>query len=193
MNSKNLFVIILLFVVGIASRFIFLSDGESIFPNFTAIGAIALFGSNYFKGIYRWVVPFGALWVSDLLLNNLVYAAYFDSFQWFGDRWVYLSFFLAIVIGIVVMKRPSWTRLFLSAVGAGVIFYLVTNFAVWISPSSLYSKNVGGLLDCYIMALPFFRNTLLGNLFYTFLLFGVYEYVSVRWTGYHSTRMLYHA
>jgi hypothetical protein len=59
--------------------------------------------------------------------------------------------------------------------GASVLFYLITNFGVWIDPVSAYPKNFDGLVQSYIAAIPFFRNTLTGDLVYTGVLFGVYE------------------
>lgn len=67
-------------------------------PNFTAVGAMALFGAAYLSP--RWLgfaVPFAALWMSDLIINNVVYAAYFDQFVWFYNPSNYIGFGLVMV------------------------------------------------------------------------------------------------
>ncbi len=190
MNKAVVIVVSVLLVIGIATRFIFIIDGQSVLPNFTAIGAIALFGANYLKGSLRFILPFAVLWLSDLVLNNVVYKSYYESIQFYGSPWVYLSFALAILIGIYLMRKPTWSRLIGAAILSGLAFYLVTNFAVWMNPSSPYAKNAGGLLLCYEAALPFFRNTLLGNLFYSFVLFGAYEYFAQHYVALRTSRQL---
>ena len=190
MKTKGLLLIIGLLTLGISTRFMFIVDGQSMLPNFTALGAIAIFGSNYLKGSMRFVIPFVILWLSDLVLNNVIYSQYYESFQFFGSPWVYSAFLLAILIGIAMMRKPSWSNLFFTAIGTGVVFYLVTNFAVWMSPSSPYLKNAAGLLDCYLAALPFFRNTLLGNVFYSFLLFASFEFFVSRYASFTKGRIL---
>lgn len=153
--------------------------------NFTPIGAIALFGSAYFS--QKWlaaVVPFVAMWLSDLFLNNVVYARmfpdYYDGFQWFGSLWVYASFFLISLMGMVSLRKVSLLRIGGSALASSVLFFLITNFAVWYG-SAQYPQSLAGLAACYGMAIPFFSNTVLGDLVYAGVLFGVFEWVKSRY------------
>jgi hypothetical protein len=178
-NSKNFLVVLTLVIVGMATRFIFLLDGESILPNFSAIGAIAIFGACYFKGFQRFLIPLIVLWGSDIILNNMIYAQYFDSYQAYGDLWVYFAFLISGFVGYFMMQKGTWGRLLTTSLLTGLIFYIVTNFGVWAS-GLLYPKTSAGLIECYTAAIPFFRNTLLGNVFYSFVLFGVYEFVLSR-------------
>ena len=120
----NALIVILLILVGISTRFLFLIDGESILPNFSAVGAVAIFGACYFKGMNKWIIPLIILWVSDLVLNNVFYAQYYESFQVFGDLWVYLSFFVAGLLAYKIMRKPSWGRLAFTGVSVGVVFFL---------------------------------------------------------------------
>jgi len=69
-------------------------------------------------------------------------------------------------------------NLALSALGASVIFFIVSNFGVWFS-GVMYPKDLSGLVACYVAGIPFFQNTVLGDLFYSAILFGVFE-LSVR-------------
>jgi len=172
----NALIVVLLILVGISTRFFFLIDGESILPNFSAVGAVAIFGACYFKGFSKWIIPLVILWVSDLILNNIFYAQYYEGFQVFGNLWVYLSFIVAGLLAYRVMRKPSWGRLAMTGLGAGLVFFLISNFGVWMS-GTLYPKTPAGLLACYEAGIPFFRNTVLGNVFYSFVLVGLYEYV----------------
>jgi hypothetical protein len=178
-KTKNFLVILLLIIVGISTRFIFLLDGESVLPNFSAIGAVAIFGACYFKGFRKFLIPIGVLWLSDIILNNIVYSQYFDTYQAYGDLWVYGAFIVAGVIGLKMMKNPSWLKLLGTSITTGVAFYIITNFGVWMT-QALYSKDIAGLIECYGAGLPFFRNTILSNVFYSFVLFGLFEFVFSR-------------
>ena len=171
----HILAVVLLIILGISTRFIFLIDGESILPNFSAIGAVAIFGACYFKGLNKWIIPLTILWISDIILNNVFYSQYYDGFQVFGSFWVYSSFIIAGFLAYKMMSKPSWGKLLLTGVTAGVVFYIISNFGVWMT-GSLYPKTIAGLIACYEAGLPFFRNTILGNVFYSFVLFGLYEF-----------------
>ena len=75
-------------------------------------------------------------------------------------------------------KHKSAKNILLGSLAGSVIFYLVTNWAVW-AFGTYYPANLGGLLESYNMALPFFRNSLLGDIAYTTVLFGLYESILV--------------
>lgn len=177
--NKQFFLALVLILVGIASRFIFVIDGTSILPNVSAVGAVALFGATYLKGMTRWIVPITLLWISDLVLNNVFYAQYYEGFQVMGSMWVYGAFVVTGVLGYLMMRKPSWVRLGLSAFMASVVFFVITNIGAWIT-LPMYTKDVTGLVACFTLAIPFFINTLLGNLLYGYLLFGLYEWVASR-------------
>ncbi len=143
--------------------------------NFTPIGGMALFGAAYFTRKYwAFIIPFAALWISDLLLNNIVYAAYYEGFQFLGNLGVYIGFALIVVFGMVLLKKVKPGRLLVGSLGASAIFFLVSNFFVWLG-SAFYPQNIAGLMACYEAGIPFFWNTVAGDLFYTSLLFGAFE------------------
>ncbi|MDG2372119.1 MAG: hypothetical protein P8L83_05865 [Flavobacteriaceae bacterium] len=145
-------------------------------PNFTPIGAIALFGGAYFKNkLHSFIIPFLSLWISDLLINNYI-LSYYEEFTWFypGFLWQYSSFCVIILIGNFFLKKLSLKKIFLSIITSSLLFFIITNFGVWIS-GSLYPLNINGLITCYFFAIPFFKGTLLGFLFYSSFLFGAFE------------------
>lgn len=138
-------------------------------PNFTPIAAIALFGGAYFSDKKAaFVVPLVAMYVSDLALGFLVY-----DFGWFHATmpFVYASFALIVSLGFRLREQRSVDRIIVAAFASSVLFFLITNFGVWVA-GSLYPRTIEGLVTCYVAAIPFFQNTLLSNALYTALLFG---------------------
>ena len=146
-------------------------------PNFTPIGAMALFGGAYLKNrYYAFLNPISSLWLSDLILNNFIFSFYSD-FTWFypGFLWQYTSFILIIIIGYLFLKKLNFKNVFITTVLSSLLFFIITNFGVWIS-GSMYTLDFQGLITCYTMALPFFKGTLLGFMCYSAFLFGVLEF-----------------
>jgi hypothetical protein len=130
-------------------------------PNFTPIGAMALFGGAYLGR--RWlafVAPLAALLLSDLVLG------------FYAGMWVqYLAVALIVLIAWGTLSRISLLRVVGAALASSVIFFLVTNFGTW-ALSGMYPLTLSGLGACYVAALLFFQNTVAGDLFYSGLLFG---------------------
>jgi len=137
--------------------------------NFAPIAAIGLFSGCYLKKKWALLLPIGAMLISDYFIG---------FYSWKIMASVYLSFALIGLIGIAVKKHKNVYTVIGSSLGASVLFYLVTNFAVW-AFGSMYAPNFAGLIQCYVAAIPFFRNTLMGDLFYVSVLFGSYELVSL--------------
>jgi hypothetical protein len=130
-------------------------------PNFTPIGAMALFGGAYLGR--RWlafVAPLAALLLSDLVLGFYPEMIF-----------VYLSVAIVVLIGHALSKRRTVLGVGAAAIASSVLFFLVTNFGVWLV-MDYYPKSLPGLGACYVAALPFFQNTVAGDLFYSGLLFG---------------------
>jgi hypothetical protein len=130
-------------------------------PNFTPIGAMALFSGAYFGR--RWlafVAPLGAMLLSDAVLG------------FYSGFWItYLAVALIVLIGWLALSRVSTLRVAGAAVASSIIFFLVSNFGTW-ALSGMYPHTASGLAACYVAAIPFFQNTLAGDLFYSTLLFG---------------------
>ncbi|MFA6454220.1 MAG: DUF6580 family putative transport protein [Microgenomates group bacterium] len=133
--------------------------------NFVPIGALALFGGSYLPKKYALTIPFAVMFVSDMFLG-------FHSTM----PYIYGSFILISLIGITLKNRVNFTNVLLASLSSSILFYLITNLGVFIS-TNLYPKTATGLLDCFIMAIPFFRNTLLGDLFYNGMFFGSFALV----------------
>ena len=137
-------------------------------PNMTALGATALFGAAYLNR--RWmafVIPLSAMAASDLILTS-------------PEPMTYVLFALTAALGLLLRGRVTVTRVTLVAIAASAMFYLVSNFWVWLG-STTYPQNATGLIACLIAGLPFAQNMLVGNLFYCGLLFGGMEAAQRIW------------
>lgn len=131
--------------------------------NFTAIGAMALFGGATFSSKHAaLLVPLAALFVGDLyngLYNYKVMVA------------VYASFLLSVAIGFWLRRRRAPVRIGAATLAGAAQFFAVTNFAFW-AFGMTYPKTAAGLVACYVAGIPFFWNTLAGDAIYAALLFG---------------------
>ena len=130
-------------------------------PNFSPIAALALFGGASFASKRAaFLVPVLGLFLSDLVLG-------FSSIT----PVVYGSFAIITCLGLWLRQRQSVSRIAGAAVVSALLFFVLTNFGVW-ALENLYPKTSAGFADCYVAAIPFFRNTLASNLLYSALLFG---------------------
>ncbi|MFA6379037.1 MAG: DUF6580 family putative transport protein [Candidatus Omnitrophota bacterium] len=135
--------------------------------NFTPVLALILFGGVYCNKKYALFLPLLLMMVSDAILgvHSLI------LFTW-G------SLMLIALIGLWLRERRDWLHLTAASFGAAVLFYVVTNFGVWLL--GYYPMNLKGLVDCYVLAIPFFRTMLVSTLVYSFVFFGLYELVASR-------------
>ena len=177
-QKRQALLITVMILIAVVSRFL------PHWHNFTAVGAVGLFAGAYFTRKYwAFFIPLVALWISDLALNNLVYAHYYEGFVWFtqGAFWIYLGFALNVVIGMFIIKRFKVGSILVGAILASLAFFLVSNFGAWVSPlPPHFPATFSGLLAAYGAGLPFLLNSLLANIFFSFVLFGGYEFISVK-------------
>ena len=162
-KQTKLIISLILIALGVACR---------LLPhlwNFAPIAGIALFAGVYLGRRYAVILPVVAMFIGDLFIG---------FYDWKLMLAVYGCFVLIGLLGTLIKKYKSVETVLAGSIVASVIFFLVTNFAVW-QFSPWYAKSLAGLIHCFTMALPFFRNTLLGNVFYTVVLFGAYETVMI--------------
>ena len=179
--KKNIILIIALVAIGVLGRLI------PHPPNFTPIIAIALLASHLFKNKWIIILPsLMAMWISDLIINNYLYGGYHDSLVIFSPSflWVYAPIICIALLGTVLIKKVKISNIALSSIGGSLIFFLVSNFGVWISGTisidgvltPMFSKSLSGLITCYTVALPYFGNQLVGDLLYSATLFSSYSF-----------------
>jgi hypothetical protein len=130
-------------------------------PNFSPIGAMALFSGAYLgRRPLAFVAPLGAMLLSDTVLG------------FYSGIWItYLAVAAIVMVGWFALGRVSVLRVGGAAIASSVIFFLVSNFGTW-ALSGMYPHGLAGLSACYVAAIPFFQNTVAGDLFYATLLFG---------------------
>ncbi|MEO8065415.1 MAG: DUF6580 family putative transport protein [Candidatus Doudnabacteria bacterium] len=136
--------------------------------NFTPIGAVALFGGVYLNKRYALIVPLAAMFLSDIFIG-------FDSLQ--SRLLIYGSFVLIGLLGLMIRNHKNIFTVVGASLGGSILFYLITNCVLFYS-TKMYPHTLPGQIASYINALPFFRSTLLGDLFYVGVLFGSYELVA---------------
>jgi len=130
-------------------------------PNMNPIAAIAPFGGASFADRrLAFLVPLAALFASDLVLGLYGHMEF-----------VYASFAAIVCIGLWLRTHRSALNIGGAAIASSILFFIVTNFGTW-ATSTLYPKSLAGLTACYIAAIPFFQNTLAGDLLFTAVLFG---------------------
>ena len=155
--SKTQIVIILFVVIAIIFRLV------PHMPNVTPITAAALFSGVYFTNKkYAFIIPLFAMFLSDLFLG-------FSGITVF----VYAAFALVSYIGLS-SKKISIKTILLSSIS----FFVITNFGVWLMA---YPKSLAGLVECYTLAIPFFRNSLIGDFVYSGILYFGFQFVSNRY------------
>lgn len=161
MHRKTVLIIIL---IAIGAGFRLLPHA----PNFAPVGAIALYAGALLPGRWSFAVPVAALFASDLIIGFYEPGVVAS---------VYGSFLLTILIGRRVGSRLNLARILAGSLSASILFFLVTNAAVWMFGHG-YVRSGVGLLEAYAQALPFFRNTLLSDFFYSGVFFGVTAFAS---------------
>ncbi len=149
--------------------------------NFTSVGAAGIFGAWYFgRSANALLIPLVAMWLSDLFLNNVVYASFFEGFTWFskGMLWVYLGFAGVVLVGSLLPLRYRLQHLGLISLASSLVFFLVSNYGAYLI-NPLY-QGPAGLAAAYVAGLPFFWNTVIAHFFYCLLLFGGYQWAVSR-------------
>lgn len=159
MKKTNILLIVLVSALGLIFRLI------PHVPNFSPFLAIVMFSAVYTSHKKSLIIPFVALFISDLFLG---------FYHWPVMIAVYGSYALMAVLGIWLKKHKSALNITTGALASGLLFFVITNLAVWAS-SDWYEHSLSGLAYCFTLAVPFFRMTILSNIIYTALLFGAYE------------------
>lgn len=161
-----------------------------LFPhpeNFTALGAMAVFGGAVTKDKkLAFLLPLSVLLLSDICLQLFTSRkGFYGTSQFF----VYGAFMLITFLATFIRKKSVGNIAF-AAVWSALIFFVISNFGVWLASTTTYAHNLSGFLACYAAALPFYKNDLfgnfllnsiMGNLFFSALLFGAYYLLSRSW------------
>ena len=146
-------------------------------PNFTPIIAVAIMSGYFFRNIY---LSFAILLISMLLAD--VFIGFYNNMLF-----VYLSLFLIAFVFFKIGKKINFKNLFVYSFIGALIFFIISNFGVWAlgSPGAYdvaYGKNLNGLVECYILAIPFFGNTFLSTLIFSYPTIFIYKSFNKHYT-----------
>ncbi len=162
LRKNNLFLILAISAIVLIARLI------PHAPNFSPLAAVILFTGAYAKQTKYLIWPLIALLISDFFLG-------------FYEPMVMLAVYGALALNLILAhflkKHKNILNLISASLLSALLFFLITNFAVW-AASDWYQNNLSGLLLSYNLGLPFFKNTIASNLFYTALFFGAYEIIA---------------
>ncbi len=143
--------------------------------NFTPIAAMGLFAGTYINNKkLALLIPISAMLLSDIMLQ-LINGTGFHN-QMF---WVYGSIALITSLGFLLKGRAQRQTIMVASLTGSILFFLITNFGTW--AAGYYPHTAAGLTECFVMAIPFFKGTLMGDLFYNFVFFG--GFALVRWAS----------
>lgn len=144
--------------------------------NFNAIGALALFAGCYLSATEGALIALGALALTDTLGHWLDIGSmgYYHRPTMFA---VYFATALPSLLGWLMRRyEVKWTNVFATAVGSSALFFVITNFAAWLDPMLGYAQTPAGLVQCYVMAVPFAGNHFLGTILFSGAFFATYAY-----------------
>lgn len=136
-------------------------------PNFTPVIGVAMFAGSYLSQRWSYLVPLSVMLLSDFILG------------WHNTLpFVYIAILGAVVLGEGLKGKNElyssirgWMSAFSAATGSSILFFVVTNFGVWLV-SGLYTQNLAGLVNCFVSAIPFFPATFVSTVAYFFALVG---------------------
>ena len=180
LNQKQIKLLLSLVTVGIVSRFL------PHPPNVTAVAAASLFaGAILNSRIFAVMLPMVIMYLSDFAINNTLMRSYFPNHEglvlWSSYMtWVYIGFAATALIGFYFLKNRNNAKLAGGAVLATLVFWLLSNYGMFIEPGR-YPQTFAGAIACYTLSLPFLLYSLIGNLIFTFAIFGIYDSVNERY------------
>jgi len=166
-----------------SARFIFITSAILLaamsrllphIPNFTPIAAMALFGGAYFKDKrLAVVIPLIAMLLSDAAIQLLFGWGFHNTMIY-----VYIGILLTSIIGMRVGRKATISSIAIGSITASILFFIITNFGVWAATG--YQMGIAGLSTTYVMGIPFFAPTLIGDLFFNSVLFGAFYLAQIK-------------
>ena len=179
--------VLLVMMVGVAAMRIPNAAQLTLWANFTPIGAMGLFGGAYFTSKWKaYAFPLITLLVSDLIINLFIFDGKYGVMY---SKWyiIYGIFALIVFFGKILIKEVTIQNIVLASVVAALSHWLIADFTVWIGGGTdlrtmlPLTKNWAGLIQCYAQGFPFMKNFMMGNLVYSGILFGAFQFAEWRY------------
>tara|TARA_Y100001970_G_scaffold267854_1_gene358340 strand:- start:14911 stop:15408 length:498 start_codon:yes stop_codon:yes gene_type:complete len=130
-------------------------------PNFTPMLAIALMSGLYFRNKFSILLPIGIMLISDLFIGSHAILP-----------WIYFSFLIIYFLGRMIKNNSL--SIFLSSICSSILFFIISNFGVWMNGG--YSYSIQGIVTCYMMAIPFLKNTLISTVLFSGLFYAIHQF-----------------
>jgi hypothetical protein len=178
-NPKTGVLLIIILLTGIMR----IPNAAQITPwsNFSAIGAMALFGGTYFNKSWKaFLFPVLTLFLSDLAISLFIFHGKYGIIYG-GWYWIYGIFLLIVLLGRLIISKVTVTNVVIASVSAALLHWLLADLTVWIGGGTdlrtmqPLSRDINGLIQCYTQGFPFMKNFLAGTLLYSGIMFGVFE------------------
>lgn len=165
---KKIFTLSLIIILAVAAILARLLPHPA---NFTPVAAVALFAGYYLPKKWAIILPLIIMLASDLFIG---------FYDWKLMLVVYSCLIINGLLGLIIRNHRQPLAVLTATLTGSLLFFLLTNLAVWLF-STWYAHNLPDLLLCYTLAIPFFKNTLLGDLFFTGVFFTSYELLKFAW------------
>ncbi len=179
-NPRTLTLILFILAIGLSRVLIPLIGDLEGLANYSAIGALAIFGAAYFNNnVKSFSFPILTLLFSDILLSLTVYKSYSSGFLYEGWYWVYAAFALMVVAGKLVMKKVNVLSFLAATLITVLIHWIVTDFGIWYG-SAFYPQTLAGFWTVLAAAIPFEFRFLYGTLGYGAVMFGLFEALKLK-------------
>ena len=180
-NPRTLILLLFILIVGMMRVLVPVIGDIKVLANYSAIGAIALFGGAYFNNNAKaFAFPLLTLLVSDVILSLTVYKAYSSGFLYEGWYWVYGAFALMTLVGKLVIKKPGVLSFVAATLIVVLIHWIVTDFGMWYGSPS-FPQTLAGFWTVLEMAIPFEFRFLYGTLGYGAIMFGLFEFLRYKY------------
>ena len=177
-NGRLILFTLLLVVLASACKYYF---GPNLnWSGFSPVIAIALFSGMIMKQRdMSFLFPLLALLLSDLVIQLLYEQNAFPYAGLYNGQWKnYVILLLTATLTGRIIKGKNYVGLALGGIIAPTVFFLVSNFNVWLSQEVVYSRDINGLMNCYEFALPFYRNSLIATLVFLPVILFSYNYLA---------------
>lgn len=137
--------------------------------NFTPVAAMALFGGTYIQNKrLSFFIPMATMFLSDIVMQLVNGTGFYPDMGF-----VYGAMILMTLVGFALRGKNQRAAILAASLTGSILFFIITNFGTW--TTGLYGYTSQGLVNCYVAAIPFFKGTVLGDLFYNLVFFGAYE------------------
>jgi hypothetical protein len=179
-NPRTLTLIFFIVVIGLTRVLIPLIGDLEGLANYTAVGALAIFGAAHFNNnIKSFSFPILTLLLSDVILSLTVYKEFSNGFLYEGWYWVYAAFAIMVLAGRVIMKKVNVLSFLAATLAIVLIHWIVTDFGIWYG-SAVYPQTLAGFWVVLANAIPFEFRFLYGTLGYGAVMFGLFEVLKLK-------------